>query len=201
VILRAPTDKVLTMRRVDSFPRWRKSSRMRRPLKPAARSGEVLGATWTEINLDAAVSTVPSERMKAGEEHRVPVSKPALAVLHAMLAARKGDHPFVFPGAPPRRPLSNMALEMTMRRLGAGEFTPHGMHSAFRDWCTEAVRVDCDVAERCLAHAVGSGAALAHDRSDRLDLRRPVVAQWAANLDGGEPATGDNVIELRKSGK
>jgi integrase len=160
----------------------------------AARSGEVLGARWDEVDLDNAVWIIPAQRMKAAKQHRVPLSEPALEILREMRAGRKGDHPFVFPGQRPRRPLSNMALEMTMRRLGAGEFTPHGMRSGFRDWCTEAARVDYDVAERCLAHAVGSGAALSYDRSDRLELRRPVMSQWAAFLGG--PATGDNVVDL-----
>jgi integrase len=164
----------------------------------AARSGEVLGAQWDEVDLDNAVWTVPATRMKAGKQHRVPLSAPAVEIVLAMLAARRGDHPFVFPGQRPRRPLSNMALEMTMRRLKADTFTPHGMRSAFRDWATEVARADYDVAERALAHAVGTGAALAYDRSDRLDLRRPLMAQWAAFLGG--PATGDNVVELRKSG-
>jgi integrase len=88
-----------------------------------------------------------------------------------------------------------MALEMTMRRLGAGEFTPHGMRSAFRDWATEVERVEYATAERCLAHAVGSDAALAYDRSDRLELRRPVMTRWAQFV---LPPPSDNVIELRK---
>jgi integrase len=111
--------------------------------------------------------------MKAGREHRVPLPAPAVEILRGQLEARHKDHPFVFPGQRPRRPLSNMSLEMTMRRHGAGDFTPHGMRSAFRDWCTEVARADDDIAERCLAHAVGTGLALAYDRSDRLELRRP----------------------------
>ena len=93
----------------------------------AGRSGEVLGAQWNEIDEAAAVWTVPAHRMKAAKMHRVPLSAPALEIIADMWAARRGDHPFVFPGQRPRKPLSNMALEMTMRRLGAGEFTPHGM--------------------------------------------------------------------------
>ena len=93
----------------------------------AARSGEALGARWDEIDEAAAVWTVPAHRMKAAKAHRVPLSAPALAILAEMRGARRNDHPFVFPGQRPRKSLSNMALEMTMRRLGAGEFTPHGM--------------------------------------------------------------------------
>jgi integrase len=162
----------------------------------AARSGEVLGARWEEIDEAAAVWTVPAGRMKAGKAHRMPLSAPALAILAEMRTARRGDHPFVFPGQRPRKPLSSMALEMTMRRLGAGEFTPHGMRSSFRDWATEVERVEYATAERCLAHAVGSDAALAYDRSDRLDLRRPVLAAWADYVTG---ETADNVVELRRA--
>ena len=133
--------------------------------------------------------------MKAAKSHRVPLSAPALAILSEMRAARRGDHPFVFPGQRPRKPLSNMALEMTMRRLGAGEFTPHGMRSSFRDWATEVERVEYATAERCLAHAVGSDAALAYDRSDRLELRRPVMAAWADFI-GGKKGGGADVISL-----
>jgi integrase len=163
----------------------------------AARSGEILGARWDELDEAGAVWTVPAHRMKAGKAHRVPLSVPALAILAEMRAARRNDHPFVFPGQRPRKPLSNMALEMTMRRLGAGEFTPHGMRSSFRDWATEVERVEYATAERCLAHAVGSDAALAYDRSDRLELRRPVMTRWAQFV---LPPPSDNVIELRRTG-
>jgi integrase len=167
----------------------------------AARSGEVLGARWDEIDLDAAIWCVPPQRMKANKLHRVPLSSAALGILGEMLAARKGDHSYVFPGQKRRRPLSNMALEMTLRRLGADEFTPHGMRSAFRDWATEVARADYDVAERALAHAVGSGAARAYDRSDRLDLRRALMQTWAAYLSGkqtdesnGEESAGEGMM-------
>jgi integrase len=163
----------------------------------AARSGEILGVRWDELDEAGAVWTVPAHRMKAGKAHRVPLSVPALAILAEMRAARRNDHPFVFPGQRPRKPLSNMALEMTMRRLGAGEFTPHGMRSGFRDWATEVERVEYATAERCLAHAVGSDAALAYDRSDRLELRRPVMTRWAQFV---LPPPSDNVIELRRTG-
>ena len=102
--------------------------------------------------------------------------------------------PFVFPGRRPRKPLSNMAMEMTLRRLGADAVTVHGFRSSFRDWATEVERVEYATAERCLAHAVGSDAALAYDRSDRLELRRPVMTRWAQFV--LPPPAADNVIEL-----
>ena len=98
----------------------------------AARSGEVLGARWDEFDLEAGIWTVPAERMKAGREHRVPLSEPALAIIAALSETRVSD--FVFPGQKPGRPLSGMAFEMLMRRMEAGAFTVHGFRSAFRDW-------------------------------------------------------------------
>jgi hypothetical protein len=90
-----------------------------------------------------------------------------------------------------------LALEMTMQRLGAGEFTPHGMRSSFRDWATEVEKVEHASAERCVAHVVGSDASLAYDRSDRLELRGPVMERRSQFV---IPPPTDNVIELRRTG-
>jgi integrase len=98
----------------------------------AARSGEVFGATWDEIDLEAGVWIVPPDRMKVARPHRVPLSAAAVDILRGQLAAR-GNNPHVFPGARPRESLSVIALAMAMRRLGAGEFSPHGFRSALRD--------------------------------------------------------------------
>lgn len=180
----------------------------------ACRSGEVLGAIWNEFDLDhiemmvgddgrARTIAIPlfaisGDRMKAGKPHRVPLSAPALAILSEMRAGRRDDHPFVFAGARPRKPLSNMAMAMLLRQLGVGEFTVHGFRSSFRDWATEVARVEYATAERCLAHAIGSDAALSYDRSDRLVLRAPIMQSWADFVCG---ETGDNVIELRRAGQ
>ena len=99
----------------------------------AARTGEVLGATWTEIDLEAKVWKVPANRMKAGREHRVPLSEPALAILEKLAGAKTGE--FVFPGQRAGKPLSNMALEMVLRRMKIEGATVHGFRSSFRDWC------------------------------------------------------------------
>ena len=105
----------------------------------AARSGEVLGARWKEIDLDRAVWTVPALRMKAGREHRVPLSRRALKIVKALLEARKGD--FVFPGQKRGRPLSVMALETALRRMEIDDVTVHGFRSAFRDWAAECTNL------------------------------------------------------------
>ena len=138
-----------------------------------ARTSEALNAAWDEIDFGKATWSIPKERMKMGEPHRVPLSAPALAILRALDLAR-GKNPFVFPGRP-MRALSNMSMAMLLRRMKC-EVTVHGFRSSFRNWATEIDKTEYATAERCLAHAVGSDAALAYDRSDRLELRRPVAA-------------------------
>ena len=147
----------------------------------AARSGEVFGMQWDEIDLDAEVWTAPAERMKAQREHHVPLSAAAVDILRGQLAARRGKQSHVFPGKSGRAALSNMALAMAMRRLGAGEYTVHGFRSAFRDWAAEH-GVDDSVAEQCLAHKIGTAVTRAYLRTTVLERRRKVMADWAAFL-------------------
>jgi integrase len=147
----------------------------------AARSGEAFGMRWDEINLDAKVWTAPAERMKAQREHQVPLSHAAIEILQDQMKARK--HPYVFPGKSAHEPLSNMAMAMTMRRLGAGEYTVHGFRSAFRDWCAES-GVDDSVAEQCLAHKIGDAVTRAYLRTTVLERRRQVMQGWADYLAG-----------------
>ena len=101
----------------------------------AARTGEVIGATWDEIDLDKKLWTIPAQRMKAGKEHRVPLSDPAVGILKAVAKVRQGHH--VFPGAKSNRALSNMALLMVLRRMKRDDLTAHGFRSTFRDWVAE----------------------------------------------------------------
>ena len=130
--------------------------------------------------------------MKMKKLHRVPLSPPALAILRAQ-AAERGDseNRHVFPGRP-MKPLSNMAMAMLLRRFGHGDVTVHGFRNAFRDWATEIDKTEHTTAERCLAHTVGS--AKSYDRSDRLELRRPIMAKWGQFISG---ADADNVVQLR----
>jgi integrase len=148
----------------------------------AARTGEVLSATWAEIDLDAKVWTVPASRMKAGREHRVPLSKPAIGILEKLGEVRLGD--FVFPGLKRGKPLSNMALAMTLRRMQV-DVTPHGFRSAFRDWAGDETHFPRELAEAALAHTVGDKAEQAYRRSDALEKRRELMAAWSAFV---EPA-------------
>jgi integrase len=167
----------------------------------AARTGEVLGATWAEFDLGGKLWSVPAARMKAKREHRVPLTPRALDILRKVEKARNGD--LVFPGLRRGKPLSNMALAMTLRRLGLDEVTVHGFRSAFRDWCGNETAFPREVAEAALAHVVGDKAEQAYRRGDALDKRRKLMAAWASFLEPKpaaiEPKPAANVVPLRKA--
>jgi integrase len=156
----------------------------------AGRSGEVLGARWSEIDLDGKVWTLPPERMKAAREHRVPLSERALAILKQVEKAKASD--FVFPGQRANRPLSVMALEMVLRRMGE-RVTTHGFRSSFRDWAGNETHFPRELAEHALAHVIGDKAEQAYRRSDALEKRRALMAGWATFC---EPSTNENVVAL-----
>lgn len=149
----------------------------------AARSGEVLGARWSEIDLANRVWTVPAERMKGGREHRVPLSGRTVKIIRAMEAVRSSA--FVFPGNKAESPLSSMALEMIMRRART-DATVHGFRSSFRDWSGESTSFPRDVAEAALAHLVGDATERAYRRGDALEKRRALMEAWASFCDGAE---------------
>jgi integrase len=143
----------------------------------AARTGEVIGAKWDEIDLGERLWTVPAERMKAGKEHRVPLSNAALAVLEEMQKVRTGD--FVFPGGKVGRPISNMAMLMLLRRMGHVDLTTHGFRSSFRDWAAERTGFPAEVAEMALAHTVTDKVEAAYRRGDLFQKRRQLMEAWA----------------------
>ena len=160
----------------------------------AARTGEVIGARWDEINLAERLWIVPAARMKAGKEHRVPLSSAALAIVETMAEQRQGD--FVFPGGRTGQPLSNMALLMTLRRMGRGDLTAHGFRSTFSDWCAERTNFPSEVREMALAHTVGDKVEAAYRRGDLFEKRRQLAEAWAVYC--AEPiSTGGNVVPLR----
>jgi integrase len=142
-----------------------------------ARTGEVINAKWPEINVAERLWTVPAERMKAGKEHRVPISAPAIAILEEIQKIRHSD--FVFPGAKARRPLGNMALLVMLRRMGRGDLTTHGFRSSFRDWVAERTDFPSEVAEMALAHAVGDKVEAAYRRGDLFQKRRQLMDVWS----------------------
>lgn len=148
----------------------------------AARSGEVRGAKWSEIDLEAAVWTVPAERMKAGVEHRVPLSAPALGLLSAL--PRMAGTDVVFP-APRGGVLSDMTLTAVLRRLNV-DAVPHGFRSTFRDWAAEQTNYPHDVAEMALAHTIANKVEAAYRRGDLFEKRRLMMAEWAKFCAGQE---------------
>jgi integrase len=144
----------------------------------AARTSEVLGCHWSEIDLEKRIWTVPASRMKAGREHRVPLSCRAVAVLREMAIISSGS--FVFPGHNRKRPLSNMAMDMTLRRMKRDDITVHGFRSSFRDWAGNVSSSPREIIETGLAHVIGDKAEQAYRRSDALEKRRELMDAWAA---------------------
>ncbi|WP_420325909.1 tyrosine-type recombinase/integrase [Mameliella sp.] len=152
------------------------------------RSGETRGADWGEINLPDAIWVIPAERMKAHDEHRIPLSTSALRVLEKC----KGmNDRVVFPSDRVRRDGSeflgeNALTSFLKKSMGRTDFTPHGFRSSFRDWASEYAQIPREVSERVLAHKVGSVVERAYARSDLLELRREAMERWANFIDGNE---------------
>lgn len=144
----------------------------------AARTGEAIGAEWSEIDLDKRVWTVPASRMKAGREHRSPLSDRAIEILLGL--PRMDDARFVFPGGQAKRPLSNMAMLQLLRGMkGCDGLTVHGFRSTFRDWCGERTNFPREIAEAALAHANADKVESAYRRGDALEKRRRLMDAWA----------------------
>ncbi|EDM71520.1 putative P4-family integrase [Roseobacter sp. AzwK-3b] len=168
----------------------------------AARSGEVRGATWTEIDLDTAMWVIPAERMKAGREHRVPLTAEAVALLKALPRMKGSD--YVFPAARGGA-LSDMALSACMKRINEARddgyidprsgrpAVPHGLRSTFRDWTAECTEFERDIAEIALAHNVGSTVERAYRRGDMIEKRRQMMAAWARFLKG---EAGTKIVQM-----
>jgi len=181
----------------------------------AARTGEVRGATWGEVDMAGAVWTVPGRRMKAGRAHRVPLSAAALTLLEAVRIGTPAPGALVFPSPAPRRdksaPLSDMALSMLVRGmaldgLDEGELprwrdaegravVPHGFRSSFRIWAGETRPEGREVVEAALAHTVRDKVEAAYQRSDLLERRRPLMEAWAAHC---TRPVGGNVVPLHR---
>ncbi len=146
----------------------------------ATRTGEVLGGKWSEFDMDAKLWTIPAERMKAGREHRVPLSAQAVAVLvdtPIMLSD------YVFPGQEASKPLSTMAMLGLLKRMGRTDLTVHGFRSTFRDWASERTNYPRDVCEAVLAHTVSDATEAAYRRGDLFEKRRRLMVEWAKHCD------------------
>jgi integrase len=156
----------------------------------ATRSGEMRGARWHEFDLDKKVWTVPANRMKAGREHRIPLSARPLAIVKALAEAKTGD--FVFPGSDGKRQLSIMAMDMLLRRMDV-DVTVHGFRSAFRDWAGNETDFAREIAEAALSHVIGDKAEQAYRRGDALEKRRALMDAWAAFCEPKAKGSGSNI--------
>jgi integrase len=163
----------------------------------AARSGEVIGAKWSEFDLNERLWTVPADRIKSGKEHRVPLSDAALAILRQMAAVRTSD--YVFPGQGAGRPISKIGLFYTLRRIGRGDLTAHGFRSTFRDWAAERTSFPAEVAEMALAHTVGDKVEAAYRRGDLFQKRRQLADAWARYC-AAPPVPAGKVVAINHAG-
>jgi integrase len=159
----------------------------------AARSGEVLSLIRSEIDFEKKIWTVPAHRMKAGREHRVPLCDRAMAIVKELSKTTKGN--FLFAGQSGDKPLSNMAMDMMLRRMKLDDLTVHGFRSSFRDWAGNVSNFPREVIETALAHVIGDKAEQAYRRSDALEKRRKLMDAWATYC---EPRKSENVVSLKR---
>lgn len=159
----------------------------------AARTGEAIGATWAEIDLQSRMWTIPAARMKAGKEHRVPLSDRAVQILQEL--PREKGSVFVFPGAKAKAPLSNMALLEMVRGMRPGA-TTHGFRSSFKDWASEATSHPDIVSEMALAHTIKDAVERAYRRGELIEKRARLMQDWAGHCTRSPAATG-TVTPLR----
>jgi integrase len=163
----------------------------------AARSGEVRGATWTEIDLEGRTWTVPAERMKGGREHRVPLSEAAASLLEGL--PWRGTSELLFPSPLTDNPLSDAALCKVLKDMG-DPFTAHGFRSSFRDWCAESTNYPREVAEQALAHAISNHVEAAYRRGDLLTKRQLLMDEWARFCETPQAAKATVVPIRREAG-
>jgi integrase len=159
----------------------------------AARTGEVIGARWSEFDLDAKVWVIPAERMKAHKEHRVPLTERMLAILRAL----PREAAFVFPGGREGAPISNMAMAQLLKRMNRLDVTVHGFRSTFRDWAAETTGYPNHVIEMALAHVIGSKVEAAYRRGDLFTKRARLMADWAKFCATKPASDAANVTPMR----
>jgi len=161
----------------------------------AARTGEVLGARWNEIDMNAQRWVVPAERMKALREHRVPLCPTAVRVLERARALHNGD--LIFPSRPFDRPLSSASMMAVLKRMNRADLTVHGFRATFRTWAAERTIFPREVAEAALAHVVGDDTERAYQRGDLFEKRQKLMSAWAEFCAKAPSAT--RVIPLRRA--
>jgi integrase len=160
----------------------------------AARTSEVIGARWAEIDFDAATWTIPAERMKADKEHRVPLSAAAIELLRGLWTEANNDSMFI--GQQTGRGLGDRALAEVLARMGRTNITVHGFRSSFRDWAAEVSHYPNHVVEMALAHAIGNAVERAYRRGDLFEKRRQLMAEWARFIE--RPAAEADVVPMRR---
>ncbi len=163
----------------------------------AARTAEGIGASWPEVSSSDAIWTIAGERMKAGKEHRVPLSNRAAGLLKRMETAPDASETYVFAGGKSGRPLSNMAMAELLKRMGHDDITVHGFRSTFRDWAAERTNFPNEVVEMALAHAVGDKTEAAYRRGDLFEKRRRLMAEWGKYCSAPATAKRGSVVPLR----
>jgi len=163
----------------------------------ATRTSETIGARWDEIDQDKGLWIIPAERIKAGKEHRIPLSAPALAIIKQQAKVKEGE--FVFPGGKARKPLSTNALLALLKRMERAALTAHGFRSTFRDWAAEQTNYARDVAEMALAHTIGDKVEAAYRRGDLFKKRERLMADWAKFC--GSIARSGNVLNINRKPK
>ena len=161
----------------------------------ATRSGETLNAKWQEFDLKKAVWTVPAIRMKAGHEHRIPLTARALEILHTLHKLRSEHNDHVFMGNARGKPLSNMAMSMLLKRMERKDITVHGFRSTFRDWASEQTSFPHETCEHALAHRISDKAEAAYRRGDQFEKRRKLMEAWAAFC---EPRKSAKVLPMKR---
>ncbi|MHA7833478.1 MAG: tyrosine-type recombinase/integrase [Algiphilus sp.] len=163
----------------------------------AARTGEVVAARWSEIDTEAAVWTIPAERMKAGKEHRVPLTPRALEILKALEAHKNDERPdFVCPpGTKKGEHLSTGAFRAVLQRMGRTDITAHGFRSTFRDWAGEETSFARETIEAAMAHRIKDRAEASYARGDLFNKRRKLMDAWAARC-AAEDARGAKVTAI-----
>jgi integrase len=182
------------IRELEQFDNNIGAAALRFTILTAARTGEVAGAKWDEIDFDAAVWAVPAERMKAKREHRVPLVPTVIELLRGL--PREDGNPFIFIGAKKGAGLSKSPMPDTLRLMGRGAVTVHGFRSTFRDWAAEQTNYPREIAEHALAHSVGDATERAYRRGDALTKRRSLMEAWARYC-MSPPVTAADVVPIR----
>jgi len=162
----------------------------------ATRTGEAINARWQEFDLDTGVWTIPASRMKAGREHRIPLSTAALSLLSSLPRIKGCD--FLFPGVKLNKPLCHIAMLELLRRMKCSHITAHGFRSTFRDWAAEQTSHQQEVAEMALAHTIRNKVEAAYRRGDLFEKRQALMEDWALYCTGTQPY---NVVNFPRSAR